>query len=176
MVETGRRPPSLDFAERCDTALDTGGLLARVHQHVVARENYESWFREWVEIERETTSLRTWEPMIVPGLLQTAEYAWEVLRAGRPDDTDERIEQHVSARMERQAVLARENAPFLWAVVDEAAIRRPVGDAKVMRGQMARLIESALNPRTKSLLVPRSFAPTPRLPGNFPTADIQADS
>src|SRR5260370_19627038 len=159
MVETGRRPPSLDFAERCDTALDTGGLLARVHQHVVAWENYESWFREWVEIERETTSLRTWEPMIVPGLLQTAEYAWEVLRAGRPDDTDERIEQHVSARMERQAVLARENAPFLWAVVDEAALRRPVGEAKVMRGGLARLIEAARNPRIKILALPLSAGP-----------------
>src|SRR6266851_3334732 len=159
MVETGRRPPSLDFAERCDTALDTGGLLARVHQHVVARENYESWFREWVEIERETTSLRTWEPMIVPGLLQTAEYAWEVLRAGRPDDTD--------ARMERQAVLARENAPFLWAVVDEAALRRPVGEAKVMRGQMARLIEAARNPRIKILVVPLSVGAHAGLAGHF---------
>jgi transcriptional regulator with XRE-family HTH domain len=167
MVETGRRPPSLDFAERCDAALDTGGLLARVHQHVVARENYESWFREWVEIEREATSLRTWEPMIVPGLLQTAEYAWEVLRAGRPDDTDERIEQHVSARMERQAVLARENAPFMWAVVDEAALRRPVGEAKVMRGQLARLIEAARNPRIKILVVPLSVGAHAGLAGHF---------
>jgi hypothetical protein len=120
-----------------------------------------------VEIERETASLRTWEPMIVPGLLQTAEYAWEVLRAGRPDDTDERIEQHVSARMERQAVLARQNAPFLWAVVDEAALRRPVGEAKVMPGQLARLMEAARNPRIKILVVPLSVGAHVGLAGHF---------
>jgi hypothetical protein len=167
MVETGRRPPSLDFAQRCDGALDTGGLLARVHEHVVARESYESWFREWVEIERETTSLRTWEPMVVPGLLQTADYAWEVLRAGQPDDTDEQIEQRVTARMARQAVLARDSAPFLWAVIDEAAIRRPVGTAKVMRGLLARLIEAARNPRIKILIVPLSVGAHAGLAGHF---------
>src|SRR5260370_22663382 len=80
MVETGRRPPSLDFAERCDTALDTGGLLARAHQHVVARENYASWFRGWGELEPETPSLRTWEAPSVPGLLQTTESGLAALR------------------------------------------------------------------------------------------------
>src|SRR5260370_18865859 len=105
--------------------------------------------------------------MIVPGLLQTAEYAWEVLRAGRPDDTDERIEQHVSARMERQAVLARENAPFLWAVGDEAALRRPVGEAKVMPGQVARLIEAARNSMIKVLVVPLSLCTHAGLAGDF---------
>jgi transcriptional regulator with XRE-family HTH domain len=167
MVETGRRPPSLDFAERCDGVLGTGGLLARVHEHVVARENYESWFREWVEIEREASSLRWWEPLVIPGLLQVAEYARAVLRAGRPDDTDEQIEQHVGARMERQAVLARENAPFLWAVVDEGALRRPVGDAKVMHGQLARMIEAARNPRIKILIVPLSVGAHAGLSGHF---------
>jgi transcriptional regulator with XRE-family HTH domain len=174
MVETGRRPPSLDFAERCDGVLGTGGLLARVHEHVVARESYESWFREWVEIERETSSLRTWEPMIVPGLLQTAEYARAVLRAGRPNDTDEQVEQHVSARMERQAILAGEDAPFLWAVVDEVALLRPVGEAKVMHGQLARMIEAARNPRIKILVVPLSVGAHAGLAGHFVIAEFDS--
>jgi hypothetical protein len=95
-----------------------------------------------------------------------------MLRAGRPNDTDEQVEQHVSARMERQAVLARENAPFLWAVVDEVALRRPVGEAKVMHGQLARLVEAVRNPRIKILIVPLSVGAHAGLAGHFVIAEF----
>ena len=72
-VETGSRAPSLDFARRGDEALGTGGLLARL-QPFVRSEAYPAWFRDWVEIEREAVSLRWFEPLLIPGLLQTEEY------------------------------------------------------------------------------------------------------
>jgi transcriptional regulator with XRE-family HTH domain len=74
-VETGERSPSQDFAEGCDRALDTGGLFLRIHQ--LARRwdgPHPQWFRDWLRVEQEATALRWWEPMLVPGLLQTADY------------------------------------------------------------------------------------------------------
>jgi len=82
-VETGSRAPSLDFAARADEALGTGGLLTRL-QPFVRAEAYPAWFRDWVEIEREATSLRWFEPLLIPGLLQTEDYARAVLAAAHP--------------------------------------------------------------------------------------------
>ncbi len=142
MIETGRRIPTLDLAQRCDEALGTSGVLTRMHK-LVATEAYPSWFRPWVELEKAATSLRSWQPMIVDGLLQTAEYARAVLRAARPHDRDEMIEQLVAARMDRQAILERDDLPRLWVVPDESVLTRPVGDPDVMTAQLDRLIVGA---------------------------------
>ena len=87
-VETGDRAPSLDFAQGCDEALpDAGGLFARIYE--LARRwdgGYPSWFAEWIEAERRATSLCWWEPLLVPGLLQTADYARAILAAGAGHD------------------------------------------------------------------------------------------
>lgn len=84
-VETGERAPSRDFARRCDEVLpDTDGLLARIF--ALARRwdgGYPAWFTEWLRAERQATSLRSWEPLLVPGLLQMAQYARDLrCRAG----------------------------------------------------------------------------------------------
>jgi transcriptional regulator with XRE-family HTH domain len=124
-VETGDRAPSLDFAQRCDGALpDAGGLFGRIYQ--LARRwdgGYPSWFRDWLEAEREASSLRWWEPMLVPGLLQTPDYARAIL-GGRPDPMEDELEQMVAARIERQAVLDRPRPPTLWVVLDEVVPAR----------------------------------------------------
>jgi transcriptional regulator with XRE-family HTH domain len=80
-VETGERSPSQDFAEGCDRALDTGGLFLRIYQ--LARRwggPHPQWFRDWLRIEQEATALHWWEPILVPGLLQTADYARALFR------------------------------------------------------------------------------------------------
>jgi len=86
-VETGDRAPSPDLAQRCDTALpDAGGLFARLY--ALARRwdgGHPSWFTGWLDAERRATSLCSWEPLLVPGLLQTADYARAVLGAGPVD-------------------------------------------------------------------------------------------
>jgi transcriptional regulator with XRE-family HTH domain len=76
-VETGERAPAQDFAEACDRAFpDAGGLFGRIYQ--LARRwdgGYPSWFAEWIDSERRATSICWWEPLLIPGLLQTADYA-----------------------------------------------------------------------------------------------------
>src|SRR6266511_2167122 len=126
MVETAQRTPSQDFTRRCDEALDTGGLLSRILEELVSHEIAPEWFRPWISIEREATSLRSYEPLLVQGLLQTPDYVRAVFRAGG-SLSDEEVEQRVTARLERQELLSRENPPLLIAILDEGALRRPIG-------------------------------------------------
>ena len=91
---------------------------------------------------------------MVPGLLQTEEYARQTFRNGPRELDREDIERRVQVRMERQRVLAREDRPRLWAVVDEAVIRRVVGGPEVMREQLCHLIECAEQGKTTLQVVP----------------------
>jgi transcriptional regulator with XRE-family HTH domain len=97
MVETARRAPTRDFAERCDEALETGGVLARLWP-LVSQEALPSWFRPFAELEREATSIRSWEPLVVPGLLQTEDYARALIAAWQPGDGQEVVQQQVTGR------------------------------------------------------------------------------
>ncbi len=170
-VEAGTRAPSLDFARRGDAALKTGGLFERL-QPFVRREAYPAWFRDWVDIEREATSLRSWEPLLIPGLLQTEEYARAVVAAAHPASADGEIERLVTARMDRQAILGREDPPLLWVILDEGALIRPVGGAAVMRDQIDRLIVAAWQPRVVFQVVPVDAGAHPGLDGDFVIASF----
>ena len=138
LIENAKRVPSLSFAERCDDALATDGTLARLWP-LVSRETLPGWFRPWIEIEREATSLRSFEPLIIPGLLQTPEYA-RTLLAAQPAGTEDGLEQLVATRMDRQLILSRENPPQLWCLLDEGALHRRVGGAKIMHDQLVHLV------------------------------------
>lgn len=128
MVETGKRSPSRDFAARCDKALGTGGLLVRLQERLLKLESTPQWFRPWLEIEPQATSLRTYGPLLVPGLLQTERYASALLRD----------EARVATRMERQRIL--DGLESFVVVIDEAAVTRPVGGPEVMAEQLDRLL------------------------------------
>jgi transcriptional regulator with XRE-family HTH domain len=141
MIETARRAPARDFAERCDVVLSTGGALARLWP-LVSQEALPRWFRPFAEIEREATSIRTWEPLIVPGLLQTQDYARALITGWQPGDAAETVEQQVSARMERQHLLDRTDPPLIWAIIGEAALRNPVGGPTVLHDQLTRLLDT----------------------------------
>jgi Domain of unknown function (DUF5753) len=104
-----------------------------------------SWFREWPSIEREVLTLRSWELAVVPGMLETAAYARAVLRAVLPDATDEEVAAQAVARLERQEILRRQDPPILWAILDEGALRRRVGDRTIMHQQLSYLIETSQN-------------------------------
>ena len=104
------------------------------------------WFETYVGLEEAAALVRTYEVQFIPGLLQTEEYARAVISLGNSASPPEEIEQRVSLRITRQKVLTRGDAPRLWAVVDEAALRRPIGGRDVMRGQIERLIEATKLP------------------------------
>jgi transcriptional regulator with XRE-family HTH domain len=104
------------------------------------------WFETYVGLEEAAALVRTYEVQFIPGLLQTEEYARAVISLGNSASPAEEIEQRVSLRTTRQKLLTRGDAPRLWAVVDEAALRRPIGGRDVMRGQIERLIEATKLP------------------------------
>ncbi|MET7513450.1 helix-turn-helix transcriptional regulator [Streptomyces sp. NPDC005480] len=103
------------------------------------------WFSMYVSLEGAASLIRSYEPHFVPGLLQTEDYARGVLRSGAVGralaEDPGVVERHVALRMQRQELITRENAPRLWMVMDETALRRPVGGPDVMRGQIDRLLE-----------------------------------
>jgi transcriptional regulator with XRE-family HTH domain len=96
-------------------------------------------YSDYMAFEDEARSISNYESLYVPGLLQTEAYARAQIRGTIPDVNEEEVEVRVVARMERQAVLTREDAPKLWVIMDEAALRRMVGGRDVMRDQITHL-------------------------------------
>ncbi len=99
------------------------------------------WFQTYVGLEEATSVLRVYEVQFVPGLLQTPGYARAVITGGRPGASKEEVERLVNMRITRQELISKANGPRLWAVVDEGALRRPVGGPEVFRSQLEHLIE-----------------------------------
>ena len=156
-IETGERPPAEDFPPRLDAIpeLDTRGALTRLWNHLKKgqRQRLHGWFQEWADIEAQATVLRWYEPLVVPGLLQTEDYARAILSV-RPDGNLADLDEQVAARLARQSVLDRPNAPQLWCVLDEGVLRRAIGGPKVMRSQLYRLAEAAEYPKTTIQVIP----------------------
>ncbi|MBO0867398.1 MAG: helix-turn-helix domain-containing protein [Micromonosporaceae bacterium] len=99
-------------------------------------------YEAYIGFEAEATSILTYEAQVVPGLLQTAEYANAVTVADGVLEDSEVTNQRVAVRMARQAVLTRDPPPKLWAILDEAVLRRPIGGPDVLRRQLTRLADS----------------------------------
>jgi hypothetical protein len=115
-----------------------------------------SWFQAYVGLEEAASRIRTYEVQFVPGLLQTKEYARAVITAGAAGLGAHEIARRVDLRMERQRVLDGDG-PFFWAVIDEAALRRPIGGADVMRAQVEHLLELMRQPNITIQVMPFSF-------------------
>ena len=175
-IETGERPPAEDFPPRLDAVpdLDTRGALTRLWDHLKKgqKQRLHGWFQEWADIEAQATVLRWYEPLVVPGLLQTEDYARAILSA-RPDGNLDDLDEQVAARLARQAVLDRPDAPQLWCVLDEGVLNRAIGGSKIMRGQLYRLAEVAEHPKTTIQII-RAAGAHAGLLGGFIIADLDA--
>ena len=112
------------------------------------------WFQTFVGLEEAASVLRVYEVQFVPGLLQTPSYARAVITQGMPGAPEEEVERRVNMRITRQDLLTKQNGPRLWAVVDEAALRRPVGSREVFRSQLEHLIEATQNVRITLQVTP----------------------
>ncbi len=121
----------------------------------------------YVGLEVAAASIRSYGVILVPGLLQTTEYARAVARAVRPDLRPEQIERQVELRMARQAILTQDDPPALWAVVDEAVLRRSVGEHGVMGEQLRRLIEAAELPTVTLQVLPSAAGEHAGMDGAF---------
>jgi transcriptional regulator with XRE-family HTH domain len=140
-VEQGRRPAKSAFTEAAERVLHAEGAL-RVLQEDVDRAKLPLFFRDFALLESEAVSRFSYDPMLVPGLLQTDEYARALLEAHFPPLDDEVIEQHLTARLARQSLLQRRKPPVVFTfILEEGALYRQVGGPEVMRRQLAHLRE-----------------------------------
>jgi len=111
-------------------------------------------YEVYIGLEAGAASIRNFEPVVVPGLLQTEDYARATFRNGPRELDHDEVERRVEVRMARQEILSREDRPRLWAVIDEAVIHRLVGGVSVMRGQLRYLAEAAEQGKTTIQVVP----------------------
>jgi transcriptional regulator with XRE-family HTH domain len=171
-VETGERAPSRDFAKRCDQALPgADGLFARMHALTQRWDGgYPSWFGEWVEAERRAAVLCYWEPLLMPGIVQTADYARALFEAWR--QAEDQLDQMVSVRMERQSIFDRPDPPSLWVIVDEGVLRRCIGSAKIMYDQLTHLVDVADRSNVTVQVVPAETGAHVGLQGAFAIASV----
>jgi transcriptional regulator with XRE-family HTH domain len=125
------------------------------------------WFRTYMDLESAATLIRTYQGQLVPGLLQTADYARATIAGMLLPRSPEEVERRVTLKLARQQILERPDGPRLWAVVDEAALRRPVGGEQVMREQLQRLIDAARLPNVVLQVLPVSVGAHPAMAGAF---------
>jgi transcriptional regulator with XRE-family HTH domain len=159
--ETGTRIPSTDFAARADRVFGTDGDLTRLQQ-LVERVSVRPWFRDRVDVERKAREIHEYESYQVPGLLQTSDYARAIVRSVRPVLPDDAIERAVALRMTRQQILEpdedtpldQDNAPRMWAIIDESALNRIVGSPEIMRAQREHLVLIAQRPNITIQIIP----------------------
>jgi transcriptional regulator with XRE-family HTH domain len=175
-IETGQRPPAKEFPERLDAIpeLDTRDGLTRLWvnlQKGLRHRAVPGWFRPWAEHEAQATTLRAYEPLVVPGLLQTEGYARAIL-AAEPGIKSDDLEAQVTARMDRQTVLERADAAQMWTVLDEGVLHRCIGGKKVMHDQLEQLADVAESPQTTIQIIPTSACAHAGLLGAFVIADL----
>ncbi|GAA4594598.1 transcriptional regulator with XRE-family HTH domain [Actinoplanes octamycinicus] len=113
-----------------------------------------NWFQAYLGLEAAATLIRTYEIQFVPGLLQTPEYARAVIMLGHAGASSDEIDKRVEVRRQRQQILTRSGGPQLWAVIDEAVLRRPIGGVEVMRSQIEALIEASKLPSVRLQIIP----------------------
>ncbi|MDG9721323.1 MULTISPECIES: helix-turn-helix domain-containing protein [unclassified Streptomyces] len=134
--EQAIRKPQLDVAQRIDGVLQTDGIFERLWKKLIKEQPYTEYFAHVAELERLATEICDYAPSVVPGLLQTREYAQAMFLAGSPLAADEYIEELVKGRMDRTRVLKDAARPLYWAVLHETALRIPVGGPAVMAGEL----------------------------------------
>ena len=156
-VKAGLTVPDSHFAEVCSAAFANEWFSRFWADSQTWDASFPEQFREFAEYESEATALWLFEHTLVPGLLQTEDYARTVL--GRhPHVTPGEVTERVAARMARQSVLDREALPLLWVLLDENVLRREVGNGKIMHDQISHLAALAARPRVTVQLLPGTGA------------------
>ncbi|WP_267244664.1 helix-turn-helix domain-containing protein [Streptomyces sp. PR69] len=142
-IEQGRRPLKMDLAIKLDHLLDTKQALQTAVEKVPTREKFPAFVQDLVDHEREALTLLSYQNLVVPGLLQTEEYARAVFAAVYPPLEEEALEERVSARMDRQRIFERKPRPTVNFILEESILHRPTGGPKVLHRQLQHLRASA---------------------------------
>ncbi|MFD4995867.1 helix-turn-helix domain-containing protein [Streptomyces buecherae] len=150
-IEAGKRRPDLEHVKVFDRLLDPDGLLAEMWGKVdwyAPHPAHPDWFRKRAEMDAKAVALREFQMQVMPGLLQTPEYARALIAR---DETDaSRLEDRVRARLSRQERFLAKDGPAYRVILDECALHALVGDSRVMEGQCAHLLNVA---RTANVVI-----------------------
>ncbi|WSM02978.1 helix-turn-helix transcriptional regulator [Streptomyces sp. NBC_01718] len=150
--EAGRRLPNPDDAQRVDRALGTDGFFTRWLEDLETK--YADHFAVMAELERQAALIQQFALSLVPGLLQTDDYARALFRAYRPNHRQEDLDQDVVIRTERARILDDPLNPVLWTMLDEAVLRRQVGGPHVMAAQLRKIAVMAEAGRLRLHVLP----------------------
>ncbi|MBT2206768.1 DUF5753 domain-containing protein [Actinomadura sp. NEAU-AAG7] len=158
-------------AARLDVHLRLNGHFARLVRY--ARTAHDpDWFAEYAKYEAKALVVRLYRLSLIPGLLQTPEYARAMIKeSGLVQD----VEAAVESRMKRQELLSRPKPPPIWVVLDEGILHRPMGGAEVMYQQLARLREAAELPHVTVRTVPLSVGSYVGLDGSFNSLAMETE-
>ncbi|MFI7327333.1 Scr1 family TA system antitoxin-like transcriptional regulator [Streptomyces rubiginosohelvolus] len=149
---TGAKP-TLELTRVLDKELVADDLLIDLWPYVY-REAFPDWSRTFIAYSARAAVIRQYASHVVPGLLQTPEYARALLSVGHTLRDAEHLEERLAARLDRQVRLTGPDRPELWIILDEAVLRRPVGGAAVMRGQLEKLLRMAEEPNVTIQVLP----------------------
>jgi len=177
-IETGRTGPHPNDVR---AMLDVYGVINPVQREALIqlakearksgwwysyRDILPSKYEFYIGMESEASSIHTFELAVIPGLLQNEDYARALIRGGPLELEPEEIQRRVEVRMNRQQILTRQDRPQLWAILDEAAIRRQIGGPTVMRAQLEHLQRSTQG-RTTIQVIPFEVGAHPATTGPF---------
>jgi uncharacterized protein DUF5753/helix-turn-helix protein len=170
-VETGKA--TLRLAE-VKALLDRYGVTDRDMVLRLARDarrrlthRVPDWAKTFVGLEADAAEIRTYQTELVPGLLQTEDYARLVTQAAEPTRDPREVERLVAARIERQQRLRSADAPLIWAILNEAVIRRQVGDKEIMGRQLEHLVAMGADPNITIQVLPFSAGAHPAMGSSF---------
>ncbi|GAA3752544.1 transcriptional regulator with XRE-family HTH domain [Spinactinospora alkalitolerans] len=176
-IESGKRGVSVDETERLLDLYDVPLTRQRELLDLAERANELGWWQAYagqitdatqteIALEEEATRITNFEVVLVPGLLQTAEYARDIIRTSNFSDQPRDVEAKVAARMARQSVLTRPSAPELQVILDEAALHR-FREAQIMARQLRQLVDAASRPNITVRLIPFSAGQHASAEGSF---------
>ncbi|TQM66843.1 helix-turn-helix protein [Actinomadura hallensis] len=161
-LETGALQLTPEQAATLDRAWDTGGIFGFLVWYATLGHDPD-WFRQYVDLECRASVIKTWQVDLVPGLLQTPDYARACLMSGNICNVEEALDK----RLSRQSILDKENAPTFWFLISETLLEIPCGGPSVMKAQHAHILEVSHRPNVGVRVVPKSAGAHPGLDGSF---------
>ncbi|WP_399067868.1 helix-turn-helix domain-containing protein [Streptomyces winkii] len=162
---TGHKPTA-GFARLLDEKLGTDDLFTDLWPHV-SREAFPDWSRRYTKLSDQATAKRQYAAHVVPGLLQTEDYARALLQVGRTLTTQEQLDERLAARMSRHSLLDDPGGLDLWVVLDESVLRRAIGGKAVVRAQFTRLLEKVQGQHVTVQVLPFSSGEHAALGGSL---------
>ena len=178
-VEAGDLAPTERFAVACDEAFPhMAGWFARFYHDCQMWGNgpFPRWFEDWLAAEQQAVTLRIWQPLVVPGLVQTADYARALFLAAQADASEEAMDQFVAARLGRQGIFDKPDRPNVLIVLDESVLHRLIGTPKVTYDQLVQVADMSVRSYISVQVVPAGAGGHAGLDGAFMIAEVEGKS